>query len=203
MNRITKWIIFFVALLLITNGIFYTASADHDKHRERKRYQKNFNRDDNNHERHEDDRKSSDHHGRKELNPVNNPTYKEGCGACHFAYQPELLPSGSWEKILAGLDDHFGEAIELEPATKKGIIEYLKANAAEQSSAERAVKIIRSLGNQTPLRITQIPYIQRKHHEIKAEVLKRKSIGSLSNCLACHKTAESGIYDDDSVVIPR
>ena len=93
--------------------------------------------------------------------------------------------------------------IELEPETKTGIIDYLKSNAADQSSAERAVKIMKSLGSQTPLRITQIPYIQRKHHEIKAEVLKRESIGSLSNCVACHKTADSGIYDDDNVVIPR
>jgi hypothetical protein len=80
---------------------------------------------------------------------------------------------------------------------------YLNRNAADQSSAERAVKITRSLNNQTPVRITQVPYIQRKHHEIDPEVLKRESIGSLSNCEACHKTAESGTYDDDDVVIPR
>jgi len=104
---------------MITNGFFYTVSADHDKHRERKRYRKKFNRDDNTHGRHEDDRKSFDHHRRKEMNPVNNPTYKEECDACHFAYQPELLPSGSWEKILSGLDDHFGEVIELNPELKK------------------------------------------------------------------------------------
>jgi hypothetical protein len=114
-----------------------------------------------------------------------------------------LLPSGSWDKILAGLEDHFGEVIELDLASKKVIAEYLKANAAEYSSAKRAVKIVRSLGSKTPLRITEIPYIQQKHHEVSPGVFNRDTVGSFSNCLACHTTAKKGIYDDDYVVIPR
>lgn len=62
---------------------------------------------------------------------------------------------------------------------------------------------MRSVGNQVPLRITDIQYIREKHHEISSDVLKRKSIGSLSNCSVCHTTAESGIYDDDNVKIPK
>jgi hypothetical protein len=203
MKRKTKWIVCFTALILITTGIFYTASADHDRHRERKRYEKHVNRKDNNHNRRERNRESSEHDESREMNPVNNPIYKETCGACHFSYQPELLPAGSWEKICAGLENHFDEAIELEPESKKVIIEYLKENAADRSPVEEAVKIMRSLRNQIPLRITEIPYIQRKHREIKAEVLERESVGSLSNCPACHKTAESGNYDDDHAVIPQ
>ena len=134
---------------------------------------------------------------------MDNAVYREACGACHFVYQPGLLPSGSWEKILSGLADHFGEAIELNPDSEKVITEYLRVNAAERSSAKRAVKIMRSLGSRAPLRITEIPYIQEKHHEISPGVLKQKSIGSLSNCSACHTTAEKGIYDDDNVVIPK
>jgi len=190
MNTIKKWFILGVALLLMVNGVFHTASADHKGDKEKKRYQKR-------------DRNHSEHNGNRNLTPVNNPTYKDNCGACHFAYQPELLPSGSWDKIVAGLEDHFGEAIEIDSESKKTIAEYLNANAAEHSSAKRAIKIMKSLGNQTPLRITQIPYIQRKHRKIQSDVFKRKSIGSLSNCLACHRTAENGIYEDDDVVIPR
>jgi hypothetical protein len=113
-----------------------------------------------------------------------------------------LLPSGSWDKILAGLEDHFGEGIELDLASRKVIGESLKANSAEHSSAKRAVKIMRSLGSQTPLRITEIPYIQRKNHEVSPSVFSRDSMGTFSNCLACHTTAEKGIYDDDYVIIP-
>ena len=195
---------------LLSGGVFCAALADHDEHKEKKWYQKIFDWDDD--DDHHDRGKGrqyrkryqsdSKHYGKRYLKPVNNPTYIEGCGACHFTYQPELLPSGSWDKILAGLEDHFGEIIELDLASKKVIGEYLKANAAEHSSAKRAVKIMRSLGSQTPLRITEIPYIQRKHHEVSPSVFSRDPIGSFSNCLACHTTAEKGIYDDDYVVIP-
>jgi hypothetical protein len=34
-------------------------------------------------------------------------------------------------------------------------------------------------------------------------ILKGNPIGALSNCPACHTTAEKGIYDDDYVSIPR
>jgi hypothetical protein len=190
MNRIPKWIVFLLAFLLTANGVFYTAFADHDDHKKKNRYQKR-------------ERRHSEHNGKGKLTIVNNPKYTENCGACHFAYQPGLLPSGSWDKILKSLTDHFGEDIDLDPESKKIIVEYLKANAANYSSAKLSAKIMRSLGHQTPLRITQVPYIQRKHHEIQLNVFKRESIGSLSDCLACHTTAEKGIYDDDNVTIPR
>jgi len=86
---------------------------------------------------------------------------------------------------------------------KSGILCYLQTNAAEHSSAKRAIKIVRSSGTQMPIRITDIPYIKEKHHDISAATIKRQSIGSLSNCTACHTRAEDGIYDDDFVVIPK
>jgi hypothetical protein len=134
---------------------------------------------------------------------VTNPVYKEQCGACHFAYQPELLPSGSWRKILGKLDDHFGEVLPLAPEMVDEIAGFLEANAAERSSAKRAVKIVSSLGGATPLRITDVPYISHKHRKISTDVLRRRSIGSLANCIACHRTAVNGVYDDDSVSIPK
>jgi hypothetical protein len=137
------------------------------------------------------------------MTAVTNPIYKEQCGACHFAYQPELLPSGSWKKILGKLDDHFGEVLPLDPVAIDTIGAYLEANAAERSGAKRAVKIVNSLGGATPLRITEVPYISQKHRKISNDVLRRRSIGSLSNCVACHRTAVNGVYDDDSVSIPK
>ncbi|WP_459915644.1 hypothetical protein [Desulfocicer niacini] len=47
------------------------------------------------------------------------------------------------------------------------------------------------------------PYIIKKHHEISQKVLNRASIGSLSNCIACHTIAENGNYDDDNMNIPK
>lgn len=197
-----KGIILLVALSFMANGVFYTALADHDEHKDKRWYQKIFAWDDD--DNHHDNRRGSKHSS-KRLNPVSNTTYKEQCGACHFAYQPELLPSGSWQKILARLDDHFGEEIDLDLESKKTIAEYLKANGAEYSSAKRSVKIMRSLRGQTPMRVTDVPYIRHKHEDddIPADAFTRKSVGSMSNCIACHTTAENGIYDDDHVVIPK
>ena len=212
MNGTKNCIISAIALLLITNGTFYPVLADHGEHKGKRWYQKIFNwdDDDNDHEGRGNKRRyqkrfrnKSAHDEKEYLAPVNNQTYIDKCGACHFAYQPGLLPSGSWEKILDGLEDHFGEAADLDEATQKTIVEYLKTNSAEYSRNEQSVKIMRSLGGNTPMRITEIPYIQAKHRKINQDVFQRESIGSLSNCSACHVTADKGVYDDDDVKIPQ
>lgn len=189
MNRKSISCFFIAFFFFLFAGTLFMASADDDRpyrHRERRR----------------------EHHGEKHhhegyLKAVNNPVFKEQCGECHFAYQPELLPSASWRKILENLDDHFGDAVELDDDAKRIILDYLNANGAEKSSAKIGVRIMRSLRNQIPLRITDTPYIKDKHYEISSDVLNRESIGSLSNCTVCHITAESGNYDDDDVRIPK
>jgi hypothetical protein len=212
MNGIKNWIIFAITLLLMTNGVVCAVLADHGEYRNKKWYQKTFDwdDDDDDHERGRNRRQyqkrlrnDSEHDEKEYLTPVNNQTYIDECGACHFAYQPELLPSASWLKILNQLDDHFGEEIEADPDTIKTILDYLKTNGAENSSAKRSKKIMRNLGNQVPMRITDIPYIREKHHELDPAIFTRESVGSLANCIACHITAEKGIYDDDDVKIPK
>jgi len=193
MKNCTRYMIAAISLL-VTLSLVFDVLADDDHYRKRHRYRGGSHSevDDN------------DNHDRNDcLKPVTNQTYKETCGECHFTYQPELLPSASWLKILNQLDDHFGEDIEAEPDTIKSILDYLRTNGAENSSSKRSKKIIKSLGKQTPIRITEIPYIRRKHHKLDPAVFKRESIGSLSNCTACHTGAEKGIYDDDDVKIPQ
>jgi hypothetical protein len=185
--------IFIVTFSVIFGG-FCCVWADDDYHQGRNRYRGGSHKqgDDN------DDR------GRNiDVKAVTDKTYKGTCGACHFAYQPGLLPSGSWARILSLLEDHFGETVSIDTELKTTISKYLMDNAAEYSRAKRSVKIMKSLRGQTPSRITEIPYIRHKHHDIPSEVLSRKSVGSLSNCSACHRTAEQGVYDDDNVVIPK
>jgi hypothetical protein len=179
--------------VLLSLSVFHDLSADDDHYQKRHRYRGGS------HEVDDD----NDDHNRDYLKPVTDQTYKEACAQCHFAYQPELLPSASWLKILNQLNDHFGEEIEVNPDTRRTISDYLKSNGAESSSAKPARRIMRSLGDNAPMRITEIPYIRAKHHKISASTLERKSIGSLSNCSACHATAEQGIYDDDRVKIPQ
>ncbi|MBU2499074.1 MAG: diheme cytochrome c [Proteobacteria bacterium] len=190
MRTSRKGLVFVLAFTLLSVGIFQITLADHgkDEHRYRNRYR----------EKNRNDGRSTSY-----FKAINHPVYKDHCGACHFAYSPELLPSASWKKILDQLDDHFGESIELDQQTKKVILGCLETNAAEHSLNKRTAKIVRSLRGQVPKRITEIPYIREKHHEISAATIKRQSIGSLSNCVVCHNTAAEGIFDDHLVVIPE
>ena len=142
---------------------------------------------------------------KNEVAPVSSDTYEEECGACHFPYQPGLLPSGSWKKLLApqALEDHFGENAELDEGLRMQLLALLEKNAADTSYYKRSRKIMASLKGETPSRITDVPYIRRKHHEIPARLIKpNDKVKSLSYCDACHQQAGKGIYDDDTVNIP-
>jgi hypothetical protein len=143
----------------------------------------------------------------KEIVPVDNKQYKVECGSCHFAYQPGLLPAKSWEKLLTteALKKHFGENAELDLDTLKEIHDYAIANSADKSYHKRERKIAIATENiEAPLRITEVRYIKRKHHEIPEKMIQgNKEVKSLSYCDKCHTQAEKGIYDEDTVNIPN
>ncbi len=140
---------------------------------------------------------------RKTVPKVSNAVYQNSCGTCHFAYQPGLLPARSWRKIINESGGHAGGDLSLDEKTKTEIEKYLTQNSAEKIQSKRARKIVASIGSDIPTRISQVPYIREKHHEIRQEVFSRKSIGSRGNCIACHKTADHGDYDDNNVLIPK
>jgi hypothetical protein len=143
----------------------------------------------------------------KEVQPVTNKTYQEECGSCHFAYPPGLLPGKSWAKLLddKALNDHFGENASLDADTLKEIRDYAMENAAEKSNFKRSRKIaLATEEGDAPLRITEVRYIKRKHHDIPEKMIKgNKDVKSLSYCNACHTKAEKGIFDNDTVSIPN
>ncbi len=143
----------------------------------------------------------------KGVDPVKNETYRSNCAECHYAYAPGLLPARSWRALLApkALENHFGENAELDEQDRREILRFLTENAADQSWYKRSIKIMRSLADDaTPLRITEVPYIKRKHSEIPARMVKEnRKVRSLSYCAKCHTQAEEkGIFDDDTVFIP-
>lgn len=145
------------------------------------------------------------HGGSSELvGGAKNSAYLKECGACHLAYQPQFLPKRSWEKIMNTLDSHFGDSAALDDALKSELQGYLAKNSADASSSKISRKMLDSLGaGETPLRITDTPYFKRKHREVRADVFKRKSIGSPANCPACHLSADKGDYNEHKVKIPR
>lgn len=142
----------------------------------------------------------------KGVEPVADTAYQEECSACHFAYQPGLLPSSAWRVLLsgAGLADHFGENAELDELVRQRLEDYAVAHAAETSLYKRSRKIISSIGAApSPLQITLVPYIKRKHQELPARYIRDNAeVNSLSNCNSCHTQAAEGVYDDDTVEIP-
>ncbi|MCP3687247.1 MAG: hypothetical protein GY784_02430 [Gammaproteobacteria bacterium] len=128
-----------------------------------------------------------------------NPVYLEECGSCHMAYPPQLLPGKSWQKMLQGLEDHFGENAEVDLATSSAIASYLQ----EASRSNSYKKMFRNLGNRSPLRITELPYFKHEHDEIPSRfIADNDKLSSLSQCDACHQDAQRGQFDEDDVIIP-
>ena len=140
----------------------------------------------------------------RDVAAVNSDLYAKECGSCHFAYQPGLLPARSWTKIMVSLGKHFGESADLSEPDNAAITEYLTANAAEHSATRRSQKILDSMNSDdAPLRITEVPYIQRKHREVPSSAFKKTGgVKSLSDCKACHTRAETGSYSEHEIKIP-
>ena len=136
--------------------------------------------------------------------PVTNTKYKTECGSCHFAYQPGLLPEQSWKKIMSSLDDHFGDNAELDNATRNEIQSYLVNNSADKSNFRRSKKIMRYIKtNQVPLRITDLHYIKRRHHEIPKRMISgNDKVRTLGHCDACHQGVDTGIFSERNIRIP-
>ena len=131
------------------------------------------------------------------------PVFYNECGDCHKVYPPHLLPKRSWQKIMAGLDNHRGKEITEANITKSqqaSILEFLTQNAAETSKREAAVKVMHSLGERRPKAITKTPYWRETHKDIPKSVYKQKEIKDKSNCIACHKDFEHGNLDDMNII---
>lgn len=137
-----------------------------------------------------------------DVKPMTNPLYQSECGSCHFAYQAGFLPARSWKKMMSGLEDHFGDNAEMAEEDRLAIENYLVANAADKASERRSRKFMRSIGDSTPLRITEVRYFRHEHDEVPKRVLKHEQIGSLSNCMACHTKADTGSYAERDIRIP-
>lgn len=118
--------------------------------------------------------------------PVAHQATLEECGECHMAYQPALLPRESWAAIMDGLADHFGEDASLSPAVAAEIRAYLVG---------ASVPARRKLA-QPVLAITEQRWWQHEHDDIRPSAWRDPKVLSKSNCPACHKGAERGIYED-------
>jgi cytochrome b len=131
-----------------------------------------------------------------------NATYEKECGACHYAFNPGLLPAASWAGLMTDLDEHFGEDASLDHPTTRNLAAWLVGNAAETFDTESSNRF-RQVAPDDPFRVTATPYWVSKHADIAPDVFARKRIRGKVNCHACHRDARSGRYDDQAIAIPE
>jgi hypothetical protein len=121
------------------------------------------------------------------------PAYTQECASCHTAYPPGLLPARSWQRIMAGLDKHYGTDASADAAMVRELGAWLQANAA--SSSRRAEEPPQD-------RITRSAWFVRKHRKVGPAVWTHASVKSAANCAACHAGADRGDFDDDGLRVP-
>jgi mono/diheme cytochrome c family protein len=121
------------------------------------------------------------------------PVYTAECASCHTGYPPGMLPARSWQRIMSGLDQHYGTDASLDAATVQQISGWLQTNAGTY----------KRVAEEPPEdRITRSAWFLRKHDEIAPPVWKLPSVKSAANCAACHTGTDQGRYSDDHLKFP-
>lgn len=127
--------------------------------------------------------------------PADTPaSFKAECGSCHMAYQPGLLSAGDWQRIMAGLDEHFGTDATVDAPARQEIGRFLESHAGNAGKLGKAGE---------PPRISQTARFIRKHREVPAKYWKDPRVKSAANCEACHKGAAAGRYSEHDIAIPE
>lgn len=124
------------------------------------------------------------------------------CGECHLAYAPRLLPATSWRVLMSRLESHFGVDASLDAPTARAIEQYLVAgaDAKRRSSADRTAPANSPV--QSLPRISTSAWFRREHDDIAAAAWKLQSVGSASNCGACHTDAAAGRFRESAIRLP-
>lgn len=174
-----------LALMGVFLSIFFSVSvahADDDDERETAR-----------HEHHEHEHHSDDDRGRHYFK-VTNPKLTKECGACHVVYTPNLLPTASWRAIMSDLGNHFGADASLDAATQEELSDYLQKHAGSRDEVTTGKPV---------LRISDMRWFKREHHEISTRTWQSAKVKTDSNCGACHTKADEGNFSERYVHIPR
>jgi hypothetical protein len=117
--------------------------------------------------------------------PANAPWQAE-CASCHIAYPPQLLPAQSWQRLMAGLERHFGSDASVAPAVAAEIGDFLQRHSGTGK---------RVAGAGESLRITQTRWFQREHRKVSAK--------NPASCESCHTTAAQGDFRERNIRLPR
>lgn len=130
--------------------------------------------------------------------PVGDPAvvkqWQTECSACHVAFPPQLLVANDWQKLMSGLDKHYGANAGLDKASADRITAFLMANGNSRKPERHTA---------ASGRITDTAWFQREHHEVPAAIWKDQQVKSPANCAACHPGADKSDYNEHAVRLPR
>ncbi|HEX4522903.1 MAG TPA: hypothetical protein VH704_05235 [Casimicrobiaceae bacterium] len=145
--------------------------------------------------------------------PAADAKYQSECGTCHFAYLPGLLPARSWEALLKKPDEHFGEALALDPETLRHIRDYLSANAGDRADFTGPKQFLYRLpDDSTPLRITGMRMFKHYHSSVVFKMglapglnnvrdFSPQARKALLDCGNCHEKAAAGSFAQREIII--
>ena len=128
--------------------------------------------------------------------------YARACGDCHVVFHPSLRSEATWTRMMDALDDHFGEDASLAGDEAESLKAYLAANAAEHWDT-RAANVFRAEDPNDPLRITATAFWRRRHAGLDPAHFKLSSVGTKSNCNACHADAALGLFAPQAIKLPK
>jgi hypothetical protein len=120
--------------------------------------------------------------------------YTAECAACHVAYPPGFLPAASWQRIMAGLDRHYGSDASMEAESVRQISAWLNDHSGTGRRTREAPP---------QDRITRADWFVREHRKIDAAVWQHPKVRSPAQCQACHVQAAQGRFDEHQIRVPR
>lgn len=131
--------------------------------------------------------------------------YEQACASCHMLYAPGILPARSWEKMMAGLTNHFGDNAEMLPENRRVVSEYLQRNATDVVENIYSEFLMKSIGDSaTPLRITEVGYFKLIHDVVRPEMVQgNPDVKSIARCDVCHREAVDGRFNRFDTRIPN
>ena len=124
--------------------------------------------------------------------PELDKTWLEECGSCHVAYPPSMLSADNWRRMMGGLDKHFGANASLDAPSAAKIGAFLERNASTRGERNAS----------STLRITDTRWFVREHDEVSPAIWRDPRVKNAANCIACHRGADRGQYDEHDIVIP-
>jgi hypothetical protein len=124
------------------------------------------------------------------------PRYQQECASCHIAYPAGLLPSSSWKRLIEGLPKHFGTDASVDAATAQELSTWLQAHSADTRRHDPTTPPPED-------RITRSSWFVHEHDEVAPATWKLPAVKSPSNCAACHRGADQGVFNEHDVRIPR